>query len=143
MLYSMAFMTSCTYIMQVHEPGVSVQADAAFAVGSALCPTAELQDAVFKGFMTSLHRIMQVHDGSVRADAAVAAGNALCSAAELRDASSAALLLAAACGAYEAALATEDDAMTHSNLADALVREKTHTQTCLLFICVFLNVWGL
>ncbi len=125
----------------VHEPDGSVRADAAVAAGNALCSMAELQDAVFKGFMTSLHRIMQVHepDGSVRADAAVAAGNALCSAAELRDAGSAALLLAAACGAYEAALATEDDAMTHSNLADALVREKTH----LLPTCMFLERLGL
>lgn len=61
-------------------------------------------------------------NGAVRADAAVAAGNTLSMAAELAgDPAAGAQLLGAACAAYEAALAAEEDAMTHSNLADALV----------------------
>jgi hypothetical protein len=60
-------------------------------------------------------------DGSIRADAAVAAGNTLSMAAELAGDPGAAQLLGAACEAYEMALAAERDAMTHSNLADALV----------------------
>jgi hypothetical protein len=60
-------------------------------------------------------------DGGIRADAAVAAGNALSTGAELAGEPGAAQLLGAACESYEMALAGERDAMTHSNLADALV----------------------
>lgn len=69
---------------------------------------------------------MQVREpsGAVRADAAVAAGNALSSTAELTGHPAvAAQLLGAACEAYRAALAAEEDAMTHSNLADVLVSD--------------------
>jgi tetratricopeptide (TPR) repeat protein len=68
--------------------------------------------------------------GQPRADALVCAGNALSTCAEVAargDVAAALPLLEQAAGAYEAALRREEDALTWSNLADALVQ---HASLC-------------
>lgn len=58
----------------------------------------------------------------MKADAAVAAGNANCASAELMDEQHLKhALLQQACESYRFALGIDEDAMTHSNLGDALV----------------------
>lgn len=125
--------------------GGSVGAAAATASSSTISAAAKLDDVLSVQTLSTVANntlfpthvqchvsdVQQVReqDGSVRADAAVAAGNAFSSAAELAPSAQAAgRLLAAACEAYEVALRAEADAMTHSNLADALVCEFSNLQ---------------
>ncbi|KAK9813059.1 hypothetical protein WJX72_008231 [[Myrmecia] bisecta] len=103
----------------------------AVVVSCATLPDAQLSPAVeAEGhqtagslFQQAVSAYEQVHtaDGHARADAAVNSGNALSSAAELASGQPALGLLAAGIQAYECALRLEEDAMTWSNLADALV----------------------
>ncbi|PSC72882.1 hypothetical protein C2E20_4035 [Micractinium conductrix] len=67
-----------------------------------------------------------VEDGEPRVDALVCAGNALSTWAEVcawRDAAQAVQLLQQATESYQAALQREEDALTWSNLADALIQQ--------------------
>lgn len=60
---------------------------------------------------------------SMLSDAGIQLGNTCCTVAEVAvDASETSAALLTACEAYAAALRLEADAMTHSNLGDALVR---------------------
>lgn len=71
-----------------------------------------------------------VEAGQPRVDALVCAGNALAAWAEVaarREAPAALPLLAEACEAYRCALRREEDALSWSNLADALVQ---HAALC-------------
>ena len=81
---------------------------------------------------------------SMRADAAIAAGNASCASADLMDGQHLKhALLQQACESYRFALKIDEDAMTHSNLGDALVggplppssSSPRHTHVCVLSIC--------
>eukprot|EP00208_Stichococcus_sp_RCC1054_P004131 CAMPEP_0206136746 /NCGR_PEP_ID=MMETSP1473-20131121/1969_1 /ASSEMBLY_ACC=CAM_ASM_001109 /TAXON_ID=1461547 /ORGANISM="Stichococcus sp, Strain RCC1054" /LENGTH=263 /DNA_ID=CAMNT_0053529487 /DNA_START=78 /DNA_END=869 /DNA_ORIENTATION=+ len=66
-------------------------------------------------------------DDSLKSDAGVAAGNAGCAAAELvGEQQLKHALLQQACASYGEALRLDEDAMTHSNLADAMVTWAEH-----------------